>query len=429
LKHRTLPLLVACAVTFGCAGDVRFLEPDDGGGNGDGGGDLRADLTVTAVLASQDAAIGTILGWSSGRIEGAEVVIRRTGQNETSVQVTDSLGRATFTEILVGNYQISVRRMLSELEEERLREEDEFSDVDVFGGGRALSVSAPSRSEEIEVAAGRSGSLVISEFFRASPQSETDGYNLGHYIEFYNNSDSTIYMDGKILGYGVSPLVEHIDITCSSTERWRLDPVAIWSKFHVRFPGHGTQYPVLPGRAVVLAMDAIDHSEFWPGLPDLSGADFESIGTQDPDNPAVPNMIDVGFQPWRSATGHGMFFSPGIYFLTVPLDLSQLPAEEVPTFGTREHRGFPAGAVLDVAVFQHPHSVIDELPNSDGACEKLISESFDLSPFHDLPPSREIVSTHRKVLTTLSDGRRVLQRTRTSALDFEVREYSPGRVP
>jgi hypothetical protein len=425
----TLPLLVACALTFGCAGDVRFLEPEDGGGNGGGGGDLRADLTVTAVLASRDAAIGAILGWNSGRIEGAEVVIRRIGQSETAAQVTDSLGRATFTEILVGNYQISVRRMLSELEEERLREEDEFSDVDVFGGGRALSVSAPSRSEEIEVAAGRSGSLVISEFFRASPQSESDGYHYAHYIEFYNNSDTTIYMDGKILAYGIWPLLERNDLPCSSLERWRLDPVAIWSRSHVRFPGHGTQYPVLPGRAVVLAIDAIDHSEFWPGMPDLSGADFESLGTQDPDNPAVPNMIDVGTHPWQSATGHGMFFSSGIYFLTVPLDLSQLPVEEVPISQTREHRGFPAGAVLDVAVLENPHWVIDEFPNSDGACEKLISESFDHSPFHDLPLPREIVSTHRKILTTLPDGRHVLQRTRTSALDFEVRPYSPGVVP
>jgi hypothetical protein len=427
--RRTLPLFFVGAVTFGCASDVRFLEPEDGGGNGGDGGDLRADLTVTAVLASRDAAIGAILGWSSGRIEGAEVVIRRIGQSETAVQVTDSMGRATFTGLLVGNYQIGIRRTLSEPEEERLREEDEFSDVDVFGGGRALSVSAPSRSEEIEVAAGRSGSLVISEFFRQTPQSESDGYYYAHYFEFYNNSDSTIYMDGKILGRGIFPLTDHIDYPCDSLESWRLDPSAIWSKFHVRFPGHGTQYPVLPGRAVVLAMDAIDHSEFWPGLPDLSGADFESIGTQDPDNPAVPNMIDVGTQPWQSATGHGMFFSNGIYFLTVPLDLSQLPVEEVPTSQTREHRGFPAGTVLDVAVLEDPLWVIDQLPSSSGACEKLIAESFDHSPFHDLPPSREIVSTHRKVLTTLPDGRHVLQRTRTSALDFEVRAYSPGTVP
>jgi hypothetical protein len=94
---RRLPLLFACAVTFGCAGDVRFLEPEDSGGNGGGGGDLRADLTVTTVLASRDAAIGEILEWSSGRIEDAEVIIRRLEQSATGHGMIFSRGMYLLT--------------------------------------------------------------------------------------------------------------------------------------------------------------------------------------------------------------------------------------------------------------------------------------------------------------------------------------------
>lgn len=44
----------------------------------------------------------------------------------------------------------------------------------------------------------------------------------------------------------------------------RLDSTAIYSALIMAFPGSGREYPIQPGEAKVLAMDAIDHRAAAP---------------------------------------------------------------------------------------------------------------------------------------------------------------------
>ena len=63
----------------------------------------------------------------------------------------------------------------------------------------------------------------------------------------------------------------------------------------LRFPGSGTDYPLAPGHAALVAKEAIDHSAISPWQPDLSHADFEwPVGVNNPD---VPNLQDIGPSP------------------------------------------------------------------------------------------------------------------------------------
>jgi hypothetical protein len=428
---RKVSCFVVCLSLASCSGDTRFLEPENG--NGDGGGDLRADLIVMVPIAEGDAAIAPVLGWSSAMIEGAAVTVRRTGQSETTTLETGPDGQVVFEQLLVGNYVIAVRRLLTSEEEGRLRDDGGgFRDVDLFGGGRVASLSAPSRSVTVDAAAGRRGSLVFSELSNASGRSETENYPWAQYLEFYNNADTIVFMDGMILGRGIWTLHDHVDLDCATLEPWRTDAGGIWSKMHVQFPGSGTQYPVLPGETVVLAADAIDHSEFWEGMPDLSNADFESVGSSDVDNPSVPNVIDVGIQRWDSPAGRGIVVRPAIHFLAEALDVEQLETEELPDRESNPlHRRFPASAIVDVAVLLVPHSLIPTLPGSAGKyCDPVISPAFDRAAFHDfLAEPGQLSAARRRFLTTLEDGRVVLQRTRTSGVDFQMGPLAPGRVP
>ena len=64
------------------------------------------------------------------------------------------------------------------------------------------------------------------------------------------------------------------------------------------FPGSGRDYPIQPGKEVVVAINAINHKEFNSKSIDLSSANFEiydessNPNFSDTDNPNVPNLIN-----------------------------------------------------------------------------------------------------------------------------------------
>ena len=162
------------------------------------------------------------------------------------------------------------------------------------------------------------------------------------YVEVYNNADTTVYLDGKILASAFwyvweSSLDETSLDNCEEFRRWRLDPEGIWSEWHLRFPGSGREYALTPGQARLVAMQAIDHREVAPelGFPDLSQADFEVVGTgQDVDNPAVPNMEDVGLRPSVDALGRGFLSLEPAIMIVDNVDLESLPVDELPLFAS-----------------------------------------------------------------------------------------------
>ena len=366
----------------------------------------------------------------------AHVRIRRVGESPVEAGTTDSLGQVTFTELLPGRYDVTSLRLLNADETARITEADStLTGINAFGGGGRVQVQPPSSIRDVEAVAGRRGSLVISEVHDWSPR-VTSGpsvqYGQAEYIEIYNNSDSTIYLDGKILGDGFwyvweSSLNESSLDNCTEFESWRMDPDGVWSEKHLRFPGTGREYPLAPHEARVVASQAIDHGEVHPGLglPDLSTADFEVVGTgQDVDNPAVPNMEHAGFRPSVDALGRGLvhtYFTP---FIADNVDPESLPTDKLP-LRDPDYRRFPAATILDlITVYKDPAT----LDWDNRVCDHLVSPVFDrqAAPISDGLAGDAV---HRRVLGETLDGRAILQRTRTSAVDLLRGPRSPGRVP
>ena len=443
IAHRVggLSGLVFGCLLGGCspaAGPVepRGVSPDTTTAN-PGDTVRRGSLTVTVTTAGEASQALEALGTPADGVPRAHVRIRRIGASPpVEVGTTDSLGQVAFGELLPGRYDVTALRLLSEDEAAAVSEADSaLAGINAIGGGVPAQVQPPASTVEVEVAAGRRGSLVISEIHDWWPRiasGPTVQYSQATYIEVYNNADTTVYLDGKILGDGFwyvweSELTESSLNNCNRFESWRMDPGGVWSEMHLRFPGAGREYPLAPQGTRVVATQAIDHREVHPelGLPDLSMADFEVVGTgQDVDNPAVPNMEHVGFRPSVDALGLGIvpvYYTP---FIADNVDLESLLTDKLP-LRDPDYRRFPAATILDlVAIYNDPAKL-----DFDGrVCDHLVSPVFDrqAAPIWDGLAGDAI---HRHVLGETPDGHAILQRTKTSAVDLVRGPRTPGRVP
>lgn len=392
-------------------------------------------MTVTVRVDGEAAEAMSVLGGPVGRVPGAQVSIQRIGESSIRSAVTDSLGLVTFADVLPGRYRTTSLRLLDRDESLIVAAAHaRMAGINTLGGGGFVRVQPPTTAAEVEAVAGRRGSLVISEIHDWSPVAgfgPSVQYPHAKYVEVYNNADTTVFLDGKILASAFwyvweSSLHQPSLNNCDEFRRWRLDPEGIWSEWHLRFPGSGRDYALAPGRARVLALQAIDHREVAPALdlPDLSRADFEVVGTgQDVDNPAVPNMEHVGLRPSVDALGRGFLSLDPALMIIDNVDVESLPVDELPV-RYPDHRRFPGEALLDLVALHYDPATVDW---DQRVCDRLVNEAFEQQAALILD-SQAGNSIHRKVLGTTPAGRHILQRTLTSAVDLERGPRSPGRV-
>jgi len=352
-------------------------------------------------------------------VPGTSVLLRRDQSPTIGAFTSDGHGVLSLPDLAAGDYWVwaEKRPAGAELDTPALA-------PPALGGGRRVSLGRGSM-EMLPLRSQENGSLVISEFYYHSPPSSVFGegvnYHFHWYIELYNNSDSTIYLDGKIVGAGFHYWLDAELWPCTETEPFRDDPRGVWSQMFQAFPGGGHDHPLAPGRTVVIAEQAIDHGTIYPGLPDLSHADFQFYWETRALNPAVPAMLPIQL---RTAPPQTMFLGPAVPFVAEAVDLASLER-----MGGRytevDEALFPRAVILDLAVLYPDYRV------NDSFCRTLVHPSLDaLSAF--VQPSgvyegdsAHVLSAQRKLLP---DGIH-LQRTGTSAADWMIGPRSPGKVP
>lgn len=395
-----------------CAGSSEVLTPPSPPTTG---------FTFTFLADTADAGTAAALGWEGG-LPGLAVTLTPADSSRPPRSfTTDGAGQVTIPDLVAGDYVVEASRWLTAPERTALPSDD---DTDGFTVHVSIHAGSAGDAATIPVRASRRHSLLISEWAYAPLWTPLTGtYEFGGYIELYNNADSTLYLDGMLLGEAWTQGVSFSETTCADVASVTSDSQGLWVRKLARFPGAGHDFPLSPGRTAVVATDAIDHRTLTPGGLDLSGADFEFMGPSDVDNPAVPNLIDVGL--FSSFTGHGMTFDIdwSVPFLALPQDISQLQRQRPPFFNNgAELLLIPRATLLDMAAFlttyDFPVPLCDHLvsPVLDAATARLIIEvNATLA---------EVWSVHRR----RADPSSVLQDTGKSDADFEIGRRTPGTL-
>jgi hypothetical protein len=249
-------------------------------------------------------------------------------------------------------------------------------------------------------------------------------YYYSEYLRLYNNGDSTVYLDGMIIGSGRAYPFDFPTFGCAANRPYSEDPAGIWSASFSRMPGTGSQYPLGPGQTAVVAMDAIDHRPLFPEGLDLREADFEFYGGEgDVDNPSVPDIPDVGHPV---ALGHGLAFDAlaNVIFLALPLDIANLARTTIAGAGLQWMR-IPTERIIDVMTTRSTYKA------GYPECERITMPRFDREPVKLLGTAqRDDSLSYRRLEAPVSvGGQPVLQHTRWSALDFTATQRTPFARP
>ncbi|MFQ5705558.1 MAG: hypothetical protein ACE5HT_16255 [Gemmatimonadales bacterium] len=423
--RRALPCAVVVALAaLACEpGPITQVDPNEqaSGEGSDVPQVQRGLVTIHASVDPADSALADSLGWQDG-VPGVEIHFLRNGTGEWLTTTTDSTGTASFSKVLPGLYRLFGGRTLTEAEAANVG-----GVVRAFGDGRTVRIGR-SGMVELQLLADRPGSLVISEMVGGVPlfqdfQGSTTGML---YFEVYNNSAANMFLDGKIFGVSHDAVMNLSFSPCSFSQQVRTDPAGVYDRWFLQFPGSGTDYPIGPGEAKLVAVEAIDHRPAHPTMPDLSNADFE-IG-DGANNPGVPDMLSIG----------PVLFSPRLaanlwtYILTEPFDVASLSVVWRGRTGRQYYR-VPKELYLDAIALR---SIWEPFDSENEPCIPMMARDFDRyeGGFPVLGrgiPDQALRSYQRKVLRIGPDGRKILMNTNTSAVDFGriAVPRTPGWIP
>jgi hypothetical protein len=244
---------IAVSAIFSSCSVERLLIPDG-----------RGELIVTV-----DDTPGLLPGSIEGvpfYLDSTSVKIELQTQIFTASQVTNAAGIADFDHLDTGRYSVFARREI-------------FlgSAKKIFTGSFSLLVEGKeSVRDMVFVKPVQSSQLVINELYHCG-SCASSFYFYDQFVELYNSSDDTLYLDGDIitreLGV-IDPDMEKEDY--------------VRAIYAFQFPGTpltGRQYPIRPKQFMVLASNAVD----------LSHADWEFFNVlgSDYDNLAVPNLNSI----------------------------------------------------------------------------------------------------------------------------------------
>lgn len=397
--------------------------------------------------------------WFEVPYEKAEITLVNKANNSKYSLKSNHQGQVAVESIAPGNYSINVSIKITPTEFAALtgttRENDYYLNYSLDNQSYFSNTNVKIALINSEVI----GGFVIKQVYYAGSNTVSGAITRDQFIEIYNNTSETLYADSLLV-------VVVFGKNGKATDNYSLPNNQYdWSKsvgikytgnanddyiyakaiFMIPSDGTGKKYPVLPGKSIVVAQTAVDHTKPYssntPGStigivnPDLTvnlaNADFEvwlypyeqkiqpgrSMFASDIRNPNVPNM-ETYF-----ATGmRDMVLNPqgkdsyAILKVDKTVDLNNLPAYAIPTVTTITstttlYPQLPAKFILD-AVEVEAIIASDQTPRRLPMAFDSGAISITGGPYS----SQSIVRKTAKVV----GGRRVLQDTNNSRTDFGV---------
>ncbi len=276
--------------------------------------------------------------------------------------------------------------------------------------------------------------FVLSEiYFSGSLTPEGKQFDHDKFFEIYNNSNQTLYADGLCIAETELRTVQSLNKYEVDIRNEAVPVITVY-----RIPGEGKDYPVLPGKTIVLCDIPVNHQAEIPTAIDLSQADFEWYDKgsiwPDPDIPEVPNMEKVATMSESIWSMNNIGYTSYILFRP-PM---QLTPEEFTANYAYHYKWFFEHASMQIWMEEDAWKVPNEwvvdavqLSTPSDFEWTILDPSLDISWTHsgDNNDERHNHSVKRKV--SHKEGNRiVLQDTNDSAFDFiaTAANPSPGTV-
>ncbi len=260
-------------------------------------------------------------------VANVTVILKNTATGDQITGKTDANGDLKLNAVLPGNYSIQAELQLKKSEyEQQIGQETSYEIVHFGGFDEKVTVNANTSSKLIRITSGNLGDLVIKQYYYAGSDTKLGANFRDQFIEIHNNSDQTIYADGLYLVFLEGNTNNNPTTYTLSNGQYDWSKTAgggsaantdyVYSNIFIKIPGSGSQYPILPGKSIVIAQTAINHKMPFDDINgngvaiqdpdrtvDLSHADFEtymgdyntSIGKKpfawDIQNIMVPDML------------------------------------------------------------------------------------------------------------------------------------------
>lgn len=436
MKQQFLLFSLLIAVLFGCRkSNIDTVQ--------------AVSLSVQVGYSAEDSALG---------LSKANIPVKLTnlvsGQENTAN--TNNDGIAVFASITPGNYTVSAAKNYTAEEFYAVTNVTVGSNV-AYNATETQAINT-NANVKLLLQSGKIGDLVFKQIYYAGSNTKTGATFRDLFVEIYNNSNQTIYLDSLYFGNtqasntkisaGGVPLNWTTVIGGMPANVGDANKDYLYFRHLFMIPGTGKQNPLLPGKSIIIASTAVDHTKPYAGADgnpigptggnvldptltvDLSSANFETYladykranysgtGTfkpfnSDVDNPHVPNVIvlnALGSSEWTmDARGYEdvvMFKAPGI-------NIANRPIYSLPVSGTNPSMQVPLTVDIIDAV-----EVISPLETD--RINKRLPIGLDAAGAFVTGGQYSSQSLIRKTAKTV-EGRRILQDTNNSANDFETK--------
>jgi hypothetical protein len=400
--------------------------------------------------------------------QNAVIKISNTTSGNTNQVTTNAEGIGSFASIAPGTYTINASITIPAATYSSLSGTTVDEDVVFNGNLTAQSIVQATNEITIQLSAGRLGDWVFKQIYYAGSNTSTGAAFRDQFVEIYNNSNQTLYADSLCFGqvYGVNNTTANYPAhgyLTSNQYDWsqsvgmnvsNANQNYVYLRSLYMVPGTGTRYPVEPGKSIIIAQTALDHTNPYtmndgqqqgitnPALTvNLANADFETYLVDykranyvppannptaqftpykwDLNNPAVTNMEviylnsgndmildNVGrdafviFKPGKDPKGFPMFPEPTVLAANV-------------NASTERFYQIPDSLVVDAVEIQRTVET-QRVP-------KRLQNKLDAGPAHVTGGQYTSQSLVRKTVRTVGT-RRVLRDTNNSANDFFTKQ-------
>lgn len=373
------------------------------------------------------------LGASEAFTNKPVVTLTNLTEQSSRTETTSEMGKLVLTDLLPGNYAISVRTTLTP-DEAKKQGFDVANSVKVNLAGNiaslALVLGQDMKTQSLELKESVQSALILKEIYYAGcpSASGTAIYRNDQFYVVYNNSDVAVSLDNIYIG--------HAESFVSKPVAWEgedvSNPLHVYVNSAWKIVKTGNSATLEPGKQIVIAAMAANHKgdpNLNPNSPvDLSGADYEAYAAGFSNNPnvdyAAPNMEDVFVLTLPS---HRLWLASfqgtsTVLFEATAAEFAQLLQTQV----TAPEDVWEFDDLLDqwdepYKCLKVPNKMIvdavDLIPNSSSLDNKRFGA--DLDGGYATCPSKEGKSVIRKQEEVIN-GRIVYQDTNNSKDDFEV---------